>query len=81
MGQMERELQQIQSDAERKAKQVMAKADGEALQIRNGAYAQDPEFADYWMALQEYRALLPKFNKTLTTDADFFKYLYNKRGR
>jgi len=81
LGQTTRELLQIQSDAERKAKEIKAKADAEALAIRNRAYTQDPEFADYWMALEEYKTLLPKFNKTLTTEADFYKYLYNKRGR
>jgi membrane protease subunit HflC len=81
LGQTTRELKQIQSDAERKAKEIKAKADAEALAIRNRAYSQDPEFADYWMALQEYQTILPKFNKTLTTDSDFYKYLYNKRGR
>jgi membrane protease subunit HflC len=81
LGQTTRELLQIQSDAERKAKEIKAKADAEALDIRNRAYTQDPEFADYWMALEEYKTLLPKFNKTLTTESDFYKYLYNKRGR
>jgi len=81
LGRMTRELLQIQSDAERKAKEIKAKADAEALAIRNRAYSQDPDFADYWMALEEYKALLPKFNKTLTTEADFYKYLYNRRGR
>ncbi len=82
MGQMQRELAQITSDAERKAKEIKAKADAQALAIRNAAYSQDPDFADYWMALQEYQTILPKFgSKTLTTDADFFKYLYSKRGR
>jgi membrane protease subunit HflC len=81
LGQTTRELLQIQSDAERKAKEIKAKADAEALDIRNKAYSQDPAFADYWMALQEYQTLLPKFNKTLSTDSDFYKYFYNKRGR
>jgi membrane protease subunit HflC len=81
LGQTTRELKQIQSDAERKAKEIKAKADAEALGIRNRAYSQDSEFADYWMALEAYKSLLPKFNKTLTTDADFFKYFYSKRGR
>jgi membrane protease subunit HflC len=81
LGQTTRELKQIQSDAERKAKEIKAKADAEALAIRNRAYSQDPNFADYWMALEEYKTILPKFNKTLTTDSDFYKYLYNKRGR
>jgi len=81
MGQMERELAQITSDAERRAKEIKAKADAEALAIRNRAYARDPDFADYWMALEAYKTLLPRFNKTLTTDAEFFKYLYSRRGR
>jgi modulator of FtsH protease HflC len=81
LGQMDRELKLIQSDAARKAKEIMAKADAQALEIRNAAYNRDPEFADYWMALEEYKALLPKFNKTLSTDSEFYKYLYNKRGR
>jgi len=81
MGQQGKELQQIRSDAERKAKEIKAKADAEALNIRNAAYGRDPEFADYWMAMEEYKTLMPKFKKTLTTDPDFFKYLYNKRGR
>lgn len=81
LGQTTRELKQIQSDAERKAKEIKAKADAEALAIRNRAYSQDPDFADYWMALEEYKTILPKFNKTLTTDSEFYKYLYNKRGR
>jgi hypothetical protein len=32
------------------------------------------------MALEEYKTILPKFSKTLTTDSEFYKYLYNKRG-
>ena len=81
LGQTNNKLKQIQSEAERKAKEIKAKADAEALNIRNRAYSQDPDFADYWMALEEYKAILPKFNKTMTTDSDFYKYLYNKRGR
>ena len=81
LGQTTNKLLQIQSEAKRKAQEIKAKADAEALAIRNRAYAQDPEFADYWMALEEYKAILPKMNKTMTTEADFYKYLYNRRGR
>jgi membrane protease subunit HflC len=81
LGQTTNKLLQIQSEAERKAKEIKAKADAEALAIRNKAYNQDPEFADYWQALQEYKTILPKFNKTMTTDSDFYKYFYNRRGR
>jgi membrane protease subunit HflC len=81
LGQTTRELNQIQSDADRRAKEIKGRADAEALAIRNKAYSQDPGFADYWMALEEYKAILPNFSTTLTTDPDFFKYLYNTRGR
>jgi membrane protease subunit HflC len=80
LGRMEKERLNISSAAERKAKEIKAKADAEALDIRNRAYNQNPEFADFWMAMQQYEALLPKMKKILTTDLEFFKYLYKKTG-
>lgn len=81
LGKMEKELLYIRSDAERKAKEIKAKADGEALDIRNRAYSKNAEFAEFYMALVEYQNLLPKMKKILSTDFEFFKYLYNKLGR
>lgn len=81
LGQMEKELLTIRSDAERQAKMIKAKADGEALVIRNKAYGQDPEFADFWMAMTHYQRILPKMKKTFTTDFEFFKYLYKKNAK
>lgn len=81
LGKMERELRKVSSEAERKAKEIRAKADAESLDIRNRSYSKDPEFADFWMALIQYQKLLPQMNKILTTDFDFFKYLYSPNGR
>jgi membrane protease subunit HflC len=81
LGKMEKELLAIRSDAERIAKEIKAKADATALDIRNRAYNRDSEFADFWMALVEYQKLLPKMKKIITTDFEFFKYLYRKDGR
>jgi membrane protease subunit HflC len=81
LGKMERELRTVNSDAERKAKEIKAKADAEALDIRNRSYSKDPEFADFWMALVQYQHLLPDMKKILTTDFDFFKYLYSPSGK
>lgn len=81
LGKMEKELLTIRSDAERQAKEIKAKADGEALEIRNRAYSRDADFADFWMAMVEYEKLLPKMKKLLTTDLEFFKYLYKKSGK
>lgn len=81
LGKMEKELLMIRSDAERRAKEKKAKADGMSLAIRNRAYNKDPEFAEYWMALVEYQKLLPKMKKILSTDFEFFKYLYKKNAK
>jgi len=81
MGKMERELLTIQSDAERQAKEIKAKADATSLEIRNKAYNRDAEFAEFWIALTQYQNLLPKMRKVLTTDFEFFNYLYKKSGK
>lgn len=81
LGKMERELREIRSEATKIAKEIKAEADAKSLEIRNKAYAKDKSFADFWMAIKQYEKLLPKMRKTFTTDADFFKYLYNKNGK
>ncbi|MCP5045552.1 MAG: protease modulator HflC [bacterium] len=81
LGKMEKELREIRSDAERQAKEIKAKADAESLEIRNKAYSQNAEFAEFWIALTQYQNLLPQMKKILTTDFEFFKYLYKKKGR
>lgn len=81
LGKMQRELLSITSDAERIAKEKKAKADATALQIRNKAYSKDTEFAEFWMAIVQYQKVLPKMKKILTTDFEFFKYLYKKSGK
>ena len=80
LGKMEKELREIRSEAERTAKEIKAKADGEALDIRNKAYSRDADFAEFWMALVEYQKLLPSMKKILTTDFEFFKFMYKKSG-
>jgi hypothetical protein len=31
--------------------------------------------------VESYRTMLPKFRKTLTTEPEYFKYLYDQQGR
>jgi len=81
LGKMQRELDSIQSGAYRESEGIKGKADAEAARIYAQAYNQDPEFYEFWKAMESYRKLLPEFRKTLTTDADYFKYLYQARGR
>jgi membrane protease subunit HflC len=81
IGQMERELRSIESNAYREAEQIKGEADAKAAAIYSQAYRRDPEFYTFWKSIDSYRRLLPEFDKTMTTDADYFDYLYDKRGR
>ena len=79
LGRMQNELNAIESGAYRQAETIKGEADARAARIYASAYAQDPEFYDFWKAIESYRQLLPKFRKTLTTDPEYFKYLYDMR--
>ena len=81
LGRRSRELNVILSEARRTAEEIKGDADAQAANIYADAYNQDPEFYEFWKAVEAYRMLMPKFRKTLTTDAEFFKYLYNQEGQ
>lgn len=81
LGKTDKELRTIRSEAERQAKEKKAAADGKALEIRNKAYSKDQEFAEFWIAVQQYEKVLPGMKKILTTDFEYFKYMYNKSGK
>ncbi len=79
LGNRERERLEIISEAERKAKVIRGQADAQAAAIYADAYGTDPEFYAFFKAIESYRTLLPNFRKTLSTDAEFFDYLYSQR--
>ncbi|MDR1107337.1 MAG: protease modulator HflC [Treponema sp.] len=79
LGRMENERRSIFSDAYEKAETIRGTADAEAARIYAEAYNQDRDFFDFWRAVESYRSTLPKFDKTLTTDMEYFRYLYSPR--
>jgi membrane protease subunit HflC len=81
MGKLEQERESILSAAYNEAEEIKGSADAEATQIYAGAYNRDRGFFQLWRSLESYKKLLPRFRKTLTTDADYFNYLYNAEGR
>jgi membrane protease subunit HflC len=81
LGEMQRELNSIQSNAYRQSEDIKGQADAEAAAIYSSAYNRNANFYEFWKAIESYREVLPKFRKTLTTDAEFFKYLYDQTGR
>jgi membrane protease subunit HflC len=80
-GKLENERRSLLSAAYEKAEKIKGAADAEATKIYAQAYSKDPEFFDFWRSIESYKTTLPKFNKTLSTDMDYFRYLYSPRGR
>ena len=81
IGKLDQDQQVILSAAYNEAEGIKGKADAEATQIYAGAYSRNQRFFKLWRSLESYKKLLPKFRKTLTTDAQYFNYLYNSEGR
>jgi membrane protease subunit HflC len=81
LGKLQNEKETILSTAYEEAETIKGEADAEATQIYADAYLQDPEFFEFWRSIESYRKVLPTFEKTLSTDMDYFKYLYGKEGQ
>jgi len=71
----------IQSDAYRQAQEIMGNADAEATKIYAEAYDVDSEFFAFWQSLESYKDTIPLFDATFSTSMDYFKYMYNSRGK
>jgi membrane protease subunit HflC len=80
-GRMSNERMSILSDAYAKAETIRGEADAEASRLYAEAYNRDRNFFDFWRAVESYRTTIPNFDKTLSTDMDYFKYLYSPLGR
>jgi membrane protease subunit HflC len=81
MGEMQRELDSIQSNAYRQSEQIKGEADARAAAIYANTYNRNPDFYEFWKAIESYKTMLPKFRKTLTTEPEYFQYLYDQRGQ
>lgn len=81
LGKLENEKRTILSGAYQKAETAKGKADAEATKIYSESYGRDASFFEFWRAVESYRQTLPSFSKTLSTDMDYFRFLYSVRGR
>ena len=76
LGQMERELKEISSEAYRKVLEVRGGADAEAAAIYAGAYNQDKEFYTFLRTLESYKKSIRKNGRlVISTDSDYYRYL------
>jgi modulator of FtsH protease HflC len=81
-GEMEKDLQQITSEAYRTAQEIKGKADAGAIKIYAQAFERDPDFYSFTKSLESYRQTLD--DKTwliLSTDSDYLKYLKDVNAR
>lgn len=81
LGELEREKNRILSQAFATSEEIRGEADAEAAQTYSQSYQQDPEFFEFWRAIESYRSTMPQFQKTLTTDMEYFQYLYSESGQ
>jgi membrane protease subunit HflC len=79
LGQMERELQRIQSEAFREAEEIRGRADAEAADIYARAYDQSPDARRFYEFTKSMETLKQTVDEgtwlLLTTDGDFFRFL------
>jgi membrane protease subunit HflC len=80
IGQMENERRSILSSAYERAETIRGTADAEAARIYSDAYRQDADFFAFWRAIESYRRTMPEFRKTLSTDMQYFDFLYSEDG-
>lgn len=81
LGKLENEQRSVLSRAYEEAEKIKGQADAQATKIYADAYGRDRGFFDFWRAMESYRQTVPKFRKTLSTEMDYFDYLYGARGR
>ena len=87
-GEGDREQQIIRAEAERRQKEIIAKAGSDALRIRGegesaaaiiyaAAFNKNPEFYSFYRSLQAYSGALGQPNDiiVISPDGEFFKYL------
>jgi len=79
LGKMDNEKRSILSAAYEQAETIRGRADATATRIYAEAYNQDRDFFNFWRGVESYRSTLPRFNKTLSTDMEYFRYLYTPR--
>ncbi|MDR2521091.1 MAG: protease modulator HflC, partial [Spirochaetaceae bacterium] len=80
LGKTDNEQRSILSAAYTQAEKIRGDADAEATRIYAAAYGRDRSFFEFYRALESYKTTLSGFDKTLTTDMSYFRFLYSPSG-
>ncbi|MBO1225279.1 MAG: protease modulator HflC [Candidatus Scalindua sediminis] len=84
LGQMKKELEQIESEGYKIAVNTRGEADAEAIRIYADAYKKAPEFYSFTKTLETYEKTFNKNTRLyLSTDSDYYQYLktYTKESQ
>jgi len=81
LGEMERQLRSIRSEAARTAQGTIGVADAEATRIYGEAYGADAEFYSFFRTLESYKSLGENTTLMIDAQSDFFRYLQSTRRR
>jgi len=82
LGEKERELKLITSEAYRQAQELKGTAEAEATGLYAEAYGLDPEFYSFVKTLETYSDTLSADSTiVLSTDSEFLKYIKNYTGK
>ncbi len=79
-GKTENDKKQILSAAYAEAEGIKGQADAEATRIYDNSYSKNPAFFQLWTTLESYRDNVGKLDKVLSTDFEYFNYIYSKDG-
>ena len=80
-GRTENDKMRILSDAYAKSEEIKGNADKEATRIYSEAYRKNEEFFRLWTELESYKEVLGGVEKILSTDLEYFDYIYSKDGK
>jgi membrane protease subunit HflC len=81
MGKMDNERRSLLSAAYARSETLRGTSDAEATRVYAEAYGRDRSFFEFWRATESYRSTVPTLNKTLSTDMEYFRYLYSPDAR
>ena len=80
LGQLQKELAAIRSEAYKKSQEIKGKADGEVTSIYGKSFGQDPDFYALFKTLESYGDVPEgKNDLILSTDGEYFRYLKEAR--
>jgi len=77
LGRTEHESREILSEAYMRAEMIRGEADAYAARIFAQAYGRNMGFFDFWRAVESYRVTLPGFNAMLSTEMDYFRFMFS----